>query len=48
VPLPIDVAALISESHNLAADAFREAIARANDLCERNASFEELGHTGDG
>ena len=41
VPLPVDVAALISESHNLAADAFREAIARANDLCERNASFEE-------
>lgn len=41
VQLPIDVAALISESQNLAVDAFREAIARANDLCERNASFEE-------
>ena len=41
VPLPIDVAALVSESQGLAADAFRAAIARANDLCERNASFEE-------
>ncbi len=41
VPLPIELGALVSESHDLAADAFGEAIARANDLCERNASFEE-------
>ena len=41
VPLPIDLGALLSESHDLAADAFGEAIARANDLCERNESFEE-------
>ena len=41
VPLPIDVSALLSEGQDLAADAFREAIVRANDLCERNASFEE-------
>ena len=41
VPLPIDVATLISESQNLAVGAFREAIVRANELCERNASFEE-------
>jgi hypothetical protein len=41
VPLPIDVGGLLSESEELAADAFREAIARANDLCERQGSFVE-------
>lgn len=38
VPAPID---LVSESRDLAADAFGEAIARANDLCERQKSFTE-------
>ncbi|MBW2507538.1 MAG: hypothetical protein JRE81_02810, partial [Deltaproteobacteria bacterium] len=38
---PADVDVLVSESHTLAAGAFIEAIARANDLCERNASFDE-------
>lgn len=41
IPLNIDVGALLSESQNLAAAAFREAIARANDLCERNSSFDD-------
>lgn len=41
VSLDIDVAGLVSESRSLAANAFAEAIARANDLCERNASFED-------
>lgn len=41
VPLPIDVSALISESEALASDAFRAAVARANDLCERQESFIE-------
>jgi hypothetical protein len=41
VSLPIDVSGLLSESEEVAADALGEAIARANDVCERNASFEE-------
>ncbi|MBW2508920.1 MAG: hypothetical protein JRE81_09835, partial [Deltaproteobacteria bacterium] len=41
VSLPIEVNALLSEGQELAADAFVEAIARANDLCERNASFDD-------
>lgn len=37
----IDVDALRAESHSLAAAAFNDAIARANDLCERQESFAE-------
>lgn len=36
-----EIDGLVTDSENLAGDAFREAVARANDLCERNESFEE-------
>lgn len=39
--LGADLNDLFSEGHSLAAAAFREAIARANDLCERQESFAE-------
>ncbi|KPK50532.1 MAG: hypothetical protein AMJ63_14465 [Myxococcales bacterium SG8_38_1] len=37
----VDVFELVSESHDLAAAALKAAIARANDLCERQGSFVE-------
>jgi hypothetical protein len=37
-----DVSGLVSESHDLAGAAIRDAVARANDACERQQSFAEV------